>query len=414
MGAWNATCCDDGITGCPVGFTCIANAQCLARPEIVTDPLVQVLPRYKLCHVPEAVQSPHFFPLDDYYLPYYSSHGDLYTDGDAVPEQLPSHAVVVIHGAGRNADDYFCTLLSVVQQDSSDPSMETAVVIAPHFASLEDSIRHNRNDGHRILQWNETDSLGGDNPWRYGADAAFRDSETGTIHATGISSFEVMDQIVRRLLESCERVTVVGHSAGGQFVQRWALLTPWSERLRAVVANPSSYAYLSNTRYDERQEKWFVPSRRNDCPLYNSWEWGLEEASDGALRMTTPSYVRSVLQMNTRSQLIERFSQRRVFYLAGSLDYCNVSQYDQSGWCYSHGLETTCMDQLQGSNRLARHLHYVESLESLSINVLHAVVPGVGHDHSLMFHSREGRLAILGKPSSFLERVDDRSDSSLT
>ena len=218
---------------------------------------------------------------------------------------------------------------------------------------------------------------------------------------TNISSFDAFDQLVAALLSrqrfpNLEEVTVAGHSAGGQYVQRWALLTPFHDdiRVRSVVANPSSYAYLTNERYDEKKQEWFVPGSRQHCELYNQWEWGLGP-DQPRLPSVTPLYVRNVLRSFNLSELTQRFGRRHVTYLVGGLDVCNVSTTDD-GWCDSHGLETTCMDQLQGEHRRSRHWHYVESLHKVDIRHRHAIVPGVGHDHSLMFHSPEGVEAILG------------------
>lgn len=57
-----------------------------------------------------------------------------------------------------------------------------------------------------------------------------------------------------RLFPKLEAITLLGHSAGGQFVQRYALMTvlPTAPRaglsVRYVIANPSSFAYLDASR----------------------------------------------------------------------------------------------------------------------------------------------------------------------
>lgn len=70
--------------------------------------------------------------------------------------------------------------------------------------------------------------------------------------------------------------------------------------------------------------------------------------------------------------------------------------------CHSHGLETTCMDMLQGYNRRYRAEHYVKHLANVFGHAVHnsSVVPGVGHDHSLMFESLQGQALIFGPPYS--------------
>jgi hypothetical protein len=91
----------------------------------------------------------------------------------------------------------------------------------------------------------------------------------------------------------------------------------------------------------------------------------------------------------------QRFATRQLVYLAGSQDICNITGHDK-GWCYSHGLETSCMDKLQGPNRLARSERYFLSLQTMGVLHIRLLVPGVGHDHSLIFNSDNGLRAMFG------------------
>jgi hypothetical protein len=190
-----------------------------------------------------------------------------------------------------------------------------------------------------------------------------------------------------------ELITIAGHSSGGQFVQRYSLLTSsWlSNRMSAVVANPSNYAYLTPSRF--LNGAWKIPEKQ-DCPQYNEWEYGLERGGD----MLVPYKDRALEALgNNFTALRTRFAERRVTYLAGGADRCNVSESERhNGWCFSHGLETSCMDELQGSNRWERNTRYVHSLRKLGISSHERrVVQGVGHDHSLIFTSRIGLSALF-------------------
>jgi hypothetical protein len=100
---------------------------------------------------------------------------------------------------------------------------------------------------------------------------------------------------------------------------------------------------------------------------------------------------------------------RAVVYLVGGLDRCNISDFTENGWCQSHGLETTCMDMLQGLQRWQRHHLYLSMLRRLRVPYYSGIVAGVGHDHSLMFHSSVGSQAIFGELPS-IER--DQSKQS--
>ena len=56
---------------------------------------------------------------------------------------------------------------------------------------------------------------------------------------------------------------------------------------------------------------------------------------------------------------------------------------------------------LQGTNRSERHIHYIRMLTLLNVTTMDhqagVSVKGVGHDHSLMLNSREGRKALFGR-----------------
>lgn len=178
------------------------------------------------------------------------------------------------------------------------------------------------------------------------------------------------------------QIVITGHSVGGQFVQRWSLMTTsWVEnRTSAVIMNPSSWTYLTPMRWSKGT--WQIPGDVN-CSGYNHWTWGLERHP--TMKMHSP-YKDRMLDRLGVGGLVDRFADRRVTYLAGSADRCNVTGKGQ--WCQSHDLGTACMDELQGSSRLDRHFIYVESLRLVGIETHeHLVVEGVGHDHALMFTS---------------------------
>lgn len=373
MGRYTATCCGDGDgdTGCAVGYTCRTREKdCVAsRVTNLTDPLVRVLPRYRLCNAQgiEHVQGLPVVPGAK--LAYYSSHGPIETIMDSSIDM----ALVMIHGSGRNADDYFCSVSAAVELQTN---YSNVLLITPRFYSESDQ----RDEQGSFLFWKDE----GDGPWRYGADS---------LAPARVSSYTALDKLVESIwkqLPTLKKLVVAGHSSGGQTVQRWTLLTSsWvSGRMHSVVANPSSFAYLTPLRFIEGD--WSLPSEDITCPRYNEWEWGLDDGGE----MEVP--YREVALRNT-THVIERFRDRRVFYLAGSQDRCNVSS--TPGWCHSHGMETTCMDELQGSNRFERSARYVSSLRRLGFWKGHVrrVVQDVGHDHALMFQSPEGLEGVFGE-----------------
>lgn len=432
MGRRNATCClDDEMTydaattsrtGCPVGYTCqrrrrrTANgatnnettAVCVAPPHH-RDPLTRTIPRYRLCQA-EEIRTVHELSLitttttlggetsSAAGLAYYSSHGPI-EDLRTVTIQM---ALIFIHGADRNGDDYLCSAKATVELQHRFQK-ENVLVIAPIFYGTNDATRP--ADRPSLLYWDVSEDS--DGPWRYGADAS------GPVSVSSFAALDALVNAVRTHLQELELVTIAGHSSGGQTVQRWSLLTSnkvWppsdNHRIRAVVANPSSYVYLTPLRWIDGC--WRVPDStivstggnnrgHKKCPGYDQWEWGLE--SGGVLDVPYRNAVLS--DANATIAVLERFKNRQVVTLAGGRDLCNVSSSTPAAdrWCDSHGLEMTCMDELQGSNRLERSARYMASLGELGFSKhrqRRVVVPHVGHDHSLMFQSQKAIEVLYG------------------
>eukprot|EP00536_Pseudo-nitzschia_multiseries_P011715 jgi/Psemu1/206617/e_gw1.412.3.1 len=346
------------------------NQYCKATNETRRlDPSARDTPRYDLCRISPRMRTKHGFPVrvvapkpsdidsdsdtDDhehehehehetgdnvYHLAYYSSVGSI-TDapGQQPPSPNPQRsansnsnsngngngngnttatvrstveietAVVVIHGSLRDADDYFCAGLSLIDEGNEDKVM----ILAPHFASVRDghddssssneNENENENEHHReFLVWDDDPVRAYDtflwHVWRYGADAA----------NAPISSYRALDAMVEHLAKSIDdrfpnlrQITVVGHSAGGQMVQRWALLSNspawnWNTvHIRAVVANPRSYAYLDDRR-------WFDASNSSSSSIHrNRSEADLQEP---AVATTTGTAVARPFGPSTQTQ----------------------------------------------------------------------------------------------------------------
>jgi hypothetical protein len=157
------------------------------------------------------------FPVTkDAKLPYYSSLGDL---SEGVRERgKVTRVVVVVHGAGRNADDYSCSAIAIVEQQSN-LAPDSVLVIAPRF-SVPADIDLDLSGGGIAVRWKDDES----GPWRYGGNAINRE------YARNRSSYDAIDRIVsivsdRSQFPNIRHVAIIGHSSGGQSVQRWSLLT---------------------------------------------------------------------------------------------------------------------------------------------------------------------------------------------
>ena len=381
MGSFNATCCADGLTGCPKGYLCEPHGRCQSTHER-QDPLLHNLPRYTLCHLQEAtLTTVHGLSIvGDAKLPYYSSHGSIEQSFQSDIQM----ALIVIHGGGRNADDYFCPAMAALQSQTTY-SPDSVLLIVPRFLTAADETVE-LQEGGIPLKWGGK----GHGRWRFGASA---------IHPVqNVTSFDAVDVLVKllgnhQLFPNLHHIVITGHSVGGQFVQRWSLLTSsWiPKRMSAVVANPSSWTFLTPKRLVNGE--WQIPNKTT-CPRYNQWTWGLDHGN----KMQSP-YKDETLQVLGVKKLIQRYAKRHVTHLIGSADRCNVTGKHE--WCQSHDLGVECMDELQGASRWDRHNQYVESLELVGITSHQSlVVEGVGHDHALIFTSTVGQSVLFPAASS--------------
>jgi hypothetical protein len=187
-----------------------------------------------------------------------------------------------------------------------------------------------------------------------------------------ISAFDVMDDWLMSLTDGelfpqLKDIVLVGHSGGGQFVQRYAMVgkfePPEGLKCRFVVSAPSSYAYPSGERFDPKTRRFKIPEGDvlSACPDYNNWGYGLE------------SPYAYFSDADTEA-LAKRYAERFVFYLCGAND--NNPNDDTLG--------KSCGAMMQGRHRLERmqvFAGYLRDKYGASINRRQsfAVVPGVGH-----------------------------------
>jgi len=150
---------------------------------------------------------------------------------------------------------------------------------------------------------------------------------------------------------------VAGHSAGGQFVNRYEMSNRVHETLgvpvKYVVANPSSYAWIDTTRPVTVTEQ---------CPNYDQWPYGFENRSGYAARVSD-------------QDLKKQLASRPTTYLLGEIDILPLGGFDQS-----------CSAMRQGPTRLARGQAFGEYLEE-KLGAKHeiVVVPLCGHNARCMF-----------------------------
>jgi hypothetical protein len=196
----------------------------------------------------------------------------------------------------------------------------------------------------------------------------------------------VLDALVARatspeVLPNLQRVVIAGHSAGGQFVNRYAATTHFQVTrsdvsVRYVVANPSSYLYFDSRRPAGNDFRQLTAAEVNACSSYNPYQYGLAQLNCYGLQ--------------TGGSLAQRYRDSRVDYLLGELD---TDLADSS-------MDTTCAANWQGGTRFERGQQYFATLGLVVGNEVYDrqnkyVVPGVGHSAHDMFTSPVGEQTLF-------------------
>jgi hypothetical protein len=268
--------------------------------------------------------------------------------------------VVVIHGTNRNASDYE----GWMETAAHDAGVTDALIVAPQFLDGSDG------PSSLDLRWTSEG-------WKQGDE-----SQT----SPSVSSFAAVDQMIRGVVSSgdfpnLQDVVVAGHSAGGQFVERYAAANridgTVGAPLRYVVANPSSYLYLTPERPVSGSTDQFATPDASSCSGYDTYKYGLKGLN---------AYLGAVGADGIRAQ----FQSRHVAYLLGSND---TDPNDST-------IDKTCEAEMQGPYRLARGQAFFNYLGHVYGSGVYqtqseTIVQGVAHDANGMFCSPEGRRVLF-------------------
>jgi hypothetical protein len=283
--------------------------------------------------------------------------------------------VLLIHGSSRHSD----TALETLQLDATAAGVNnsSSLLVGPQFLTEEDIDDHALASD--MLFWE-------DDGWKQGDQSL---STTANARPAKISAFAVLDSMLYRIATLCpnlETIVIGGHSAGGQFTNRFAagsrlpqlLAQQFGIQMSYVVANPSSYIYMDGTRLVPKTSNSWATPQGTSCPEYNFYKYGMQSRNP---------YMAAV----SSAQIASQYAQRRVTYLLGELDT------DPNG----DGVDTDCPAEIQGSYRLERGLTYRKYLIHYygpEIQALHEAitVPGVGHDSQGMFTSTCGLSRLFG------------------
>ena len=269
--------------------------------------------------------------------------------------------VIVVHGALRDSGSYLTWAMAAALCAGSD-----ALIVAPQFLAEVDVSAGRTTIPDRALYW----SVEG---WKGGYPA---------LGPAAVSSYTAMDSLLtqvagpgRRPAAGNLRVVVVGNSAGGQFVNRYAAVGRAPDALaghgievRFVIANPSTYLYFTGDR------PVTVPGR----PAVNRWRYGF----DGA-----PPYI----DRGAR-QSLERYLARDVTIVLGMQDADHAALL----------LEINPAAMAQGANRLERGRNYDAHVRSCAraagLAARHGLIElsGVGHAAQDVLNAPQTRHLLFG------------------
>ena len=295
-------------------------------------------------------------------------------------------AVIVIHGVDRNAVDYYNYIWTAA---NAVGSLNDTIIIAPQFLLYNDVSTSPQS----LVYWADQGE-----GWSMGNHSC-SDAQTCAGAGVGtISSFAVIDRILEKLSDrtlypNLDRIVITGHSAGGQFVNRFAAgnqeeprVTRKRIKMRYVVSNPSSYLYFSKERWDDKSDKQLFHFKVPDaeavtaCSSYDDYRYGLED-------------LNSYMTAAGKRKIPQQYHQRKVVYLLGGADTDGPN------------LDTGCEANLQGSFRLMRgyvyynylfHYYRRANLPNQSL----VTVPGIAHNGDGMFNSDCGRMCLFDKSSA--------------
>jgi pimeloyl-ACP methyl ester carboxylesterase len=285
------------------------------------------------------------------------------------PNPAITRALIMVHGAGRNADHYFETATAAAFLARA---LDNTIVLAPRFAAGRDSVAANE-----VLWPPRGDS------WRSGGMSPSNPE---------LSSFDFADEILRRLADkkifpNLAKIVVAGHSAGGQFATRYGMASKVHDSLGVevsyVVANPSSYAWPVASRPlpvgDANPVDAYKESMGRDAeevhadfkygsfdstkaPGYNQWPKGLDGRE---------GYTAGMTDDQLRKNLVER----PATYLLGQVDVLPLGGFDDS---------PTAM--AQGPTRRARGEAFMKYVnDSLGAKHKAIIVPECGHNDRCIY-----------------------------
>lgn len=309
---------------------------------------------------------------NDCYIPYISNYPLHQKNGDI------QRVILAIHNSSGDAVKIYNSCMELI--NSNNNLQKGTLVIAPQFLrekQVEDIAESN------LLFWKSSPFWGSSNSTTKSAEKNL-----------GISAFSILTQIIsdicsKKTFPNVQKLTILGHSAGGQLVNRFAasntvefdVVRPKGIRYRYVVMNPSSYVYFSPKRSVNGSVRDFsIPPLEvvEKYPDYNNYGYGLDKL-----------YSYHKKEGLTAEKMRQMYPKRNVVYLLGEDDRYTNSRMS----VHPHAM-------LQGRNRIERgRIYYGHLMDEFGPAIKNTqrmvIVPKVGHSGRGLILSKRGRRFIL-------------------
>ena len=312
---------------------------------------------------------------------------------------------------------------ALLRAQRSDPSLkrESIAIIAPTFQRTQLWQPYTDEDK-RYWTWASAD-------YKFGADSAENRGFAGAVRAEPVSAFDVLDEFLRAALitfPNLEQIVIVGHSAGGQTVHRYALLgVGVHERLvregiaiRYMPADGAHYTFPMMTRKlepgrasvrpatgDANTGSWHWDAPRG-CKGYDDWAYGLSGLADlpydraqRAADYAIDQYLQDVDRKLARQARNDDYGRTwdKAARIALRLQYAS-----REIWHFQADTDTDssfpehCAIQVQGRSRFERFMHFEEAwttqvgIPAPDLHFVRLANPRHHHSSVVVYTSEEG------------------------
>jgi len=265
--------------------------------------------------------------------------------------------ILAIHSSNYNADLYVNNTHKVATLLHKE---KTSLILAPQF--ITKSLLSKKSD---FLHWQTYPFLGSSR-------AIYKGEKVR------VSAFEVLDSLINKIIQSkqfenLKQVVLLGHSAGAQFVNRYAAYkgsNSYSLPIRYIVMAPSSYLYFDKMRSKKGyKNKFEIPSV--ESVKYNKWAFGLEKLYEVHRRNKVDG-----------SKMIENYKSCEVIYLVGSKD----NDPNDATLSKKYGAILQGAHRLQRAKTYYRYLQKFYTKEIMKKQHFH-IIKGVGHSSKALISS---------------------------